>query len=159
LPNEASLNFWDMRKPKKTAPKLRAWTSIDPRVARGRRRCFQIRGIETETAALALVGWIAFAAIVNAQPEPGRLPESDSESAYRHLTRQILTAIKYTSRVISLTYGRMRTAHIPNKSFHVPEWGDLEPQRSKPCHTQRRRVAAGLPRPAVPERTTQSTGT
>jgi hypothetical protein len=81
LPNEASLNFWHMRMPKKTAPKLRAWTSIDPRVPRRRRRCFQIGGIETETAALALVGWIAFAAIVNAQPEPGRLPESDSESA------------------------------------------------------------------------------
>jgi transglycosylase-like protein with SLT domain len=81
LPNEASFNFWHMQKPKKTAPKLRVWTSIAARVARRRRRWFQIRSIEIETAALALVGWIAFAAIVNAQPEPGRLPESDSESA------------------------------------------------------------------------------
>lgn len=69
-----------MRKPKQTAPKLPVWTSIDSRVARRRRRWFQIRGVETGIAALALLGWVAFAALVNAQPEPGRLPESDSES-------------------------------------------------------------------------------
>src|SRR5215475_11406628 len=90
LPNEASLNFCQMRKPKQTAPKLPVWTSIDSRVARRRRRWFQIRGVETGIAALALLGWVAFAALVNAQPEPGRLPESDSESTTRERGAQTI---------------------------------------------------------------------